>query len=215
MKLASLVFALAALATLAAFAFSVPAAQDTHDTAAPAATHSEEWAGQRVRLHGVRVADLAGRVHRLGEVAGEPGPLALVFINPGCPISNRYAPELNTLYDRARAAGVAFYGVVSGPLPTAAEARAFVADYGLAFPVLFDSGGDLALRLGPQITPEAFVVTPDDRAIYRGRIDDRFAAIGVLRNSFSHHDLQAVLDALGQGRTPAPRRTQAVAPGRH
>ena len=198
-------------AALAAFAASdAPAAQEAQDTAAPAALQSEEWAGQQVRLHGLRVADLAGRIHRLGEVEGEPGALALVFMNPGCPISNRYAPELNALHDHARAAGVAFYGVISDPLLTAAEARAFAADYGLAFPVLLDSGGDLALRLGPRITPEAFVVTADDQAIYRGRIDDRFAAIGVLRNRFSQHDLQAVLDALGQGVAPAPRRTQAV-----
>ena len=194
-------------------ACGMPAAQETHAThatAAPTAANGEAWAGQQVRLHGVRVADLAGRIHHLGEVAGEPGPLALVFIDPGCPVSNRYAPELNALHDRALDAGVAFYGVVSDPLLTAAEAQAFVADYGFAFPVLFDSAGDLALRLDPQIAVEAFVVTTDDRVIYRGRIDDRFARIGVLRNSFEHHDLQAVLDALGQGRAPAPRRTQAV-----
>ena len=201
---------LAACALLVTLAGSVPAAHEDTAPAEAATPPGEPWAGEAAHLHGLRVVDLAGRVHRLGSVDGEPVPLALVFMDPACPISSRYAPELNALHRRADAAGVAFYGIVSDPLLTAAEARAFVADYGLAFPVLFDSAGDLALRLGPRIVPEAFVVTADDRAIYRGRIDDRFAAIGVLRNTFSHHDLQAVLDALGQGRIPTPRRTQAV-----
>ena len=159
------------------------------------------WSGQRAQVYGMRAVDLEGRVHRLGGGA-DPGPVALVFIAPECPVSSRYAPELNDMAALAAQHGVDFYGVVSSPHVTADDARRFAAEYGVGFPVIFDGSGDLALRLDPSVTPEAFVVDTADNVVYRGRIDDRFQSIGVLRNRIDNRDLAEALASARGGREP-------------
>ncbi len=185
-------------------------ASDREDTGAVIDTgFVEDWTGQTAHVYGARAVDLDGGVHRIGTDAGVK-PVALVFMNASCPVSNRYAPELDRLAALADDHGVAFYGVMSDPYLTAKEARAFVADYGIGFPVLFDPSGDLALRLDPVITPEAFVIDTGDNVVYRGRIDDRFEAIGVLRNRIASHDLRDALVMAGAGRDLDPWRTVPV-----
>ena len=165
--------------------------------------------GRVVDVHGTRAVALDGRVHRLGNEDGVAA-IALVFMNDSCPVSNRFAPELDGFHALARESGVDLYGVVSDPHISVAQARNFVEDYGIGFPVLFDGSGDLALRLDPVATPEVFVIGRDDRVVYRGRIDNRFQSIGVLRQRITEHDLKSVLLDLGRGRRLEPRRTAPV-----
>ena len=47
--------------------------------------------------------------------------------------------------------------MISDSLMTTEEASAFAHDYGFEFPILWDSSGDLAMRVEPTVTPEAFV----------------------------------------------------------
>ena len=171
----------------------------------------DAWSGQVAHVYGTRVVDLDGNVHRIGTDAGVQ-PVVLLFMNAFCPVSNRYAPELNDLATFADAHGASFYGVMSGPYLTVGEARNFVADHGFDFPVIFDPSGDLALRLNPVVTPEAFVIDTGDDVIYRGRIDDRFEAIGVLRNQITSHDLKDAIAMMGWMaiRCPVPRPLSAA-----
>jgi len=158
---------------------------------------------------GVRAVDLEGRVHALG-LGDELAPVVLVFLDTGCPISQRYAPRLSELARLAEAQHVEFFGVISDATTTASAARAYAAEYALAFPLLFDSCGDLAQRLQPTHVPEAFVVQRDDALVYRGRIDDRFEAVTKLRPTFAEHDLELAIRAAAE-RKPAPRaRTEPV-----
>ena len=83
-------------------------------------------------------------------------------------------------------------------------------DFGVTFPVIMDTTGDLALRLRPRVTSESFVVSTADRVVYRGRIDDRFAAVGKLRTRIGSHDLRTVVEALADGGEPEPHATEAV-----
>ena len=92
-----------------------------------------------------------------------------------------------------RAAGIDFYAVLSSPHRTWADARRLRDDYDLRMPVLFDPSGDLSVRLRPVTLAEAFVIDGDDRMIYWGRIDDRFAGIGQPRRVIRSHDLLAGL----------------------
>ena len=80
-----------------------------------------------------------------------------------------------------QARGVSLYGVLSNPDIGGRESAEFVDDFGVEFPVILDSAGDLTLRLGPRVTSESFVISTANRIVYRGRIDDRFAAVGRLR----------------------------------
>ncbi|MDE0238676.1 MAG: redoxin family protein [bacterium] len=189
---------------LALLAF--PFAMATADTVN---SSHDSWSGQVAHVYGTRVVDLDGNVHRIGTDAGVE-PVVLLFMNAFCPVSSRYAPELNDLATFADAHGTSFYGVMSGPYLTVGEARNFVADHGFDFPVIFDPSGDLALRLNPVVTPEAFVINSGDDVIYRGRIDDRFEAVGVLRNQITSHDLKDAIAMVGADGDPLPHSTNSV-----
>lgn len=158
---------------------------------------------------GVRAVDLGGRVHALGMGDGL-APVVLVFLDTECPISQRYAPRLSELARLAEAQHVEFFGVLSDATTTASAARAFAAEYALAFPILFDSCGDLAQRLQPTHVPEAFVAQRDDALVYRGRIDDRYVAFGKQRARPTARDLHSALEAVLSGARPAEPWPSAI-----
>ena len=157
----------------------------------------------------LRIVDLDGAIHRIGTDGGVR-PAVLVLLDPACPISNRYTPDLAELAALADENGLAFYGVLSDPILTPAEGREFRDEAGIEFPILWDATGDLALRLGPSHVPEAFVVSVDDRVLYRGRIDDRFVSIGRMRRRITTRDLGDAIEAVGAGRAVAVARTEPV-----
>src|SRR5262249_39818876 len=103
----------------------------------------------------LKMMEVGGAVHEIGDSLKGT---ALVFVNPGCPISNAYVPDLNELWKHAVLQGVGFYGVVSDPCVTRTEAATFQRDFKVQFPLVFDSSGELASSLRPSRTPESFVV---------------------------------------------------------
>lgn len=166
--------------------------------------------GDAVDLIGTRVTDVTGHHHRIGVSTGKVQPAVLVFLDTACPVATRYVPTLNDLHAEAEARGVALYGVLSSPDIAWQASADFVDDFGIAFPVILDSAGDLALRLGPRVMSESFAISTADRIVYRGRIDDRFATVGKLRTRITSHDLRAVIEALAGGSQPEPYATEAV-----
>ncbi len=141
--------------------------------------------------------DLDGR--RVDPVAAH-GPSALVFVSPGCPIANRYAPELARI--AARFAGRVPLTLVY-PDASAAEARAHLAAYGLALPAVRDPEGALVRRAHATVTPEAALFV-DGALVWHGRIDDRFADVAHERPAATAHELEDALAALADGRAPPP-----------
>ena len=167
-------------------------------------------AGDIVDLIGVRVTDVKGRQHRIGVSMGKVQAAALVFLDTACPVATRYIPALNELHDDAQARGVSLYGVLSNPDIGWRESAEFVDDFSVEFPVILDSAGDLTLRLGPRVTSESFVISTANRIVYRGRIDDRFAAVGRLRTRITSHDLRDIVEDVSRGGRAEPYETEAV-----
>ncbi|MEM7294993.1 MAG: redoxin domain-containing protein, partial [Pseudomonadota bacterium] len=159
---------------------------------------------------GTRVVDVHGTVHRLGVSNGQVDAVALVFLDNACPVATRYVPELNSLADTAAASGVKLYGVLSNPAIGWRDARTFATEYGAQFPIVFDSAGDLYLRLRPSVFAEAFLIGTNNQLLYRGRIDNRFAAIGKLRNQVTSHDLRDQITRLATTDERALQTTDAV-----
>lgn len=160
------------------------------------------------QIMGARFLDVDGNIRRLGDDDGS-GPVALVFVDSECPVSARYLGEMNDFAAVAARHSVDFYVVLSHPRRDWSDAKALRDQYGLKMPMLLDPSGDIASRLNPLFMGEAFVINGEDRMIYRGRIDDRFAGIGQLRRNIRHNDL---LDMLAVASDPdtAPRSTGAV-----
>src|SRR5262245_28028099 len=89
--------------------------------------------------------DAAGQKHTAREWNAARA-VALFFIATECPISNRYAPEINRLVAAYATRGVVFYGVHSDPAIGALAVRQYAKDYGFNFPVLLDPAQTLASK---------------------------------------------------------------------
>lgn len=155
-----------------------------------------------------RGLDLDG--HAVDPLAGEHAATVLLFIASDCPISNRYAPELQRITDEFGPRGVAVYLVYPNPEDTAEVIERHRQDYGLRSTALRDPRHALVQRAGVDKTPEAAVFSGDRTLVYRGRIDDWYADFGKSRPEPTRHDLREVLEALLEGERPALRTTAAV-----
>ncbi|HEY8461719.1 MAG TPA: redoxin domain-containing protein [Blastocatellia bacterium] len=136
--------------------------------------------------------------------------VALFFINAECPISNRYAPEINRIVAEYSAQGVAFYGVHSDPDIDPAAALRHARDYGFDFPVLLDPAQTLAGKTGVILTPTAVILSPAGELLYRGRIDNRYLDFGKYRAAGVKPDLRIALDAVMAGKQVPEKHTKPV-----
>lgn len=134
----------------------------------------------------------------------------VVFITTDCPIANGFAPEIAAIAaDHADEPVRLFLVHVDADLDRAA-ARAHAADYRLPGPILVDRDGALIRAIGATITPEAAVIGPGGELLYRGRIDDRFVALGRRRHTPRHRDLRTAIRAALAGEPIEPARTEAI-----
>lgn len=154
-------------------------------------------------------AAAGGRIQPLTAAKGKKA-VALIFVLRECPISNAYAPEMSRIADKYSKNGVAFYLVyVDGKL-SAADARSHSKEYKHSFPALLDSKHVWVAKTGATIAPEAAVLSPTGRLLYRGRINDLYPSLGVRRYEVRTHDLRNALDQIIVGRSPKTKVTKAV-----
>lgn len=135
--------------------------------------------------------------------------LVLLFIRTDCPISNRYAPEIERIYENYNRPGVEFRLVYTERLIDAAGMARHKSEYGLKLPSEIDTDHAQVRRTKVTVTPEA-VVFADGKMIYTGQIDDLYPSLGRSRRQATTHDLDDVLRELAKGRKPAPRSTRAI-----
>src|SRR5215471_14731481 len=114
----------------------------------------------------------------------------LIFMATDCPVSNGYAPEIQRICAASAARGVRCLIVYEDRGLTAEAARAHLADYRYgAMPAAIDADGSLAARVGATVTPEVAVVDRAGAVRYRGRIDNKYVALGRARRTVTAHDL--------------------------
>jgi thiol-disulfide isomerase/thioredoxin len=151
--------------------------------------------------------DLDGTSRRPLE-PGEKAGVVLIFYWQDCPISNSYAPELNRL--AASHTNFAFYVVQVDPDLSPVAAKEHARQFALHLPVLLDPQHRLVQLTKATVTPEAVVVGKNGEVLYRGRIDDHYAAFGKQRAAAQHHDLLEALEAITVGQPVKHKETQAV-----
>jgi hypothetical protein len=156
------------------------------------------------------VFDLDGRViDPLTPPAGTRAHV-LVFTTTDCPISNRYAPEIQRLAAAYRERGVAFWLVYPVPGDTPEKIRAHAAQFGFQLPIARDTRAELVKHTSVSVTPEVAVITAGGVVAYRGRVDDRYVDFGRDRRAPTTHDLDQALRNLLAGRPIEPKTTRAV-----
>ena len=132
----------------------------------------------------------------------------LVFTTTDCPISNRYAPEINRL--AARFSGRVTFVLV---YPVGADSPEVIREhhkkFGYSIESLRDTRHELVKRTGVTVTPEVAVMA-GERLVYRGRIDDRYIELGRDRIKPTRHDLEDALTAILANKPVAQKETRAI-----
>lgn len=140
--------------------------------------------------------------------ANPAGLRVLVFTTTDCPISNRYAPEIQRI--AAKFEGKAKFVLVY-PVPTDSPEmiREHANKFAYSLETLRDTDQKLVKQTGVTVTPEVAVMK-GTRVMYRGRVDDRYIEFGKDRLQPTRHDLEDALVAVIAGKPVAQRETRAI-----
>ena len=115
-----------------------------------------------------------------------------IFIDPNCPISQKYIPTINLLVE---AHDLSVYGVQPNPGIDNAEIFKFKEEYEFRFPVINDTAQKLTYYLNASVTPEVFLLDNSGTIIYSGAIDNWFFDLGRYRKEATIHYLKEALDS--------------------
>ncbi len=131
--------------------------------------------------------------------------VVVLFVATKCPYSNAYNERMKQMAESYEKQGVLFVGINSNTSEPEAEAREHARKHGHSFPIAKDPGNKVADLYDAKRTPEAFVVTPDGRLRYHGRIDDNSEDAGRVTSP----DLKNALDAILAGKPVQSAETKA------
>jgi hypothetical protein len=142
-------------------------------------------------------------------LAQTPAELTVyVFTTTDCPISNRYAPEVQRL--AAKFEGKARFVLV---YPVPSDSPQMIREHIKKFAYRIESMRDVDLKLvkatGVTVTPEVALMKGTE-LLYRGRIDDRYVDFGKDRPQPTRRDLDVALDQAIAGKPIAVRETRAI-----
>jgi hypothetical protein len=157
----------------------------------------------------VAVLDMENRTVNPFEKPGAKA-MVFVFVRTDCPISNRYAPEIERLAGRYAKEGIAFWLVYPEPSTSAVEIEQHQKEYHLSVQALRDPRHALAKMARVKVTPEAAVFMADGHEVYRGRIDDRYVDFGKERPAPTTHDLDEILKRVIGGKPVANCASRAI-----
>jgi thiol-disulfide isomerase/thioredoxin len=157
----------------------------------------------------LQLLDLNGRVVDPFQITSGAKAVVFLFTATDCPISNRYAPEVQRVYHAFAEKGVRFYLVYPNQADKPDMIRTHAKSFGYPAEALRDPKQALVKLANATVTPEAAVFAAG-RLMYHGRIDDRYVDLGLERPAPTTHDLDEALRAVIAG-TPVPHAvTQAV-----
>jgi len=142
-------------------------------------------------------------------LASQGRTVVLLFVRTDCPISNRYAPLLQTLSKKFNRQAT-FWLVYPDRAETAAQIKTHLQDFHYSIPALRDTRHALVKRSQATITPEAAVFDPSGRLLYHGRIDNWYEDFGRSRRAATTHELDDAISAALDGKTVTPSHTNAV-----
>jgi len=128
--------------------------------------------------------------------------VVLFFVSPFCSTTKSFMKEINQIAaDYASKAVV--YLVHSDPEITREVAMEHAILSEVKATVMLDKAQVLAKQVQARITPEAVVVSPEAKTLYKGRINDLYLGPTKRQRAATTHDLRAALDAILSGK-PVP-----------
>jgi hypothetical protein len=148
------------------------------------------------------------RIFPLRSIEGKA--VVLIFLSVDCPISIRYAPEIQRLDAKFSREGVKFWLVYPNADETTEVVRKHTQEYGYHVGVLRDPKRALVKISRAQVTPEAAVFLPNGKLIYHGGLDDRYVDFGVERQQAVRHNLEEILTVVAEGKQIKASTAKAV-----
>jgi len=136
--------------------------------------------------------------------------IVLFFIRTDCPISNRYAPEIERLAATYGKKSIAFWLIYPEAETSPEKIEQHCKEYQLSLKPLRDPRHALVKLARVTVTPEAAVFLPDGSEIYRGRIDNRYVDFGKERPAPTIRDLDEALKSVIGGKPVVSSVTRAV-----
>jgi peroxiredoxin len=109
----------------------------------------------------VTLSDYAGKI------------IVLEWMNPNCPFVQRHykAGTMAGLADKYKDKGVVWLAINSTASATQADDQQWVKRFGLGYPILNDSAGQVARQYGAKTTPHLFIIQ-NGKIAYQGAIDN-------------------------------------------
>lgn len=158
----------------------------------------------------VRLADLDNHLVDPFLAAENSKAIVFLFTSVDCPISNRYAPVVQRLYQTFAVQGVSFWLVYPNPAESPAAIRDHLKAFNYPVHALRDPKHELVKLTSVVVTPEVAVFDRAHTLVYHGRIDDRYVSLGVERPAPTRQDLADALTATLAGTRVREATTQAV-----
>ncbi len=148
---------------------------------------------------------LDGRAFSLSEAARGHKAVVVMFIATKCPYSNAYNDRMRDMAAAYEKQGILFAGINSNKTEPAEEVIDHAKKHGFAFPLMKDPDNKVADLYDARHTPEIFVVDPEGKLRYHGRIDENYEDA----TKVASPDLKNALDALLAGRPVTKAETKA------
>ena len=158
----------------------------------------------------VHLPDLDNRLVDPFLAAESSKAIVFLFASVDCPISNRYAPVVQRLYQTFSPQGVTFWLIYPNPAETPAAIRDHVKAFNYPVHALRDPKHELVKLTNVQVTPEVAVFDRTRSLVYHGRIDDRYGESRRRRPAATRQDLADALTATLSGARVKDAATQAV-----
>ncbi|MEL7500088.1 MAG: redoxin domain-containing protein [Planctomycetota bacterium] len=126
--------------------------------------------------------------------------VVIVFAATDCPIANAYQPVLREMSDAYSSRGIQFLLVYPSLEATVGDLTKHSADFEIDLPMVLDDTLEIAKRFNAEVTPEVFVFRPGvSQPVYRGSIDDQYAAYGKKRPVAKQQFLMDAIDSVLAG----------------
>ena len=131
--------------------------------------------------------------------------MVVMFIATKCPYSNAYNDRMRDMAAAYEKKGVLFAGINSNKSEPAEEVISHASQHGLRFLLMKDPDNKVADLYEARHTPEVFVIDPEGKLRYHGRIDENYED----PSKVTSPDLKNALDALLAGQPIAKAETKA------
>ena len=148
---------------------------------------------------------LDGKGFSLAEAARSHKAVVVMFIATKCPYSNAYNDRMRDMAAAYEKKGVLFAGINSNKSEPAEEVISHASQHGLRFLLMKDPDNKVADLYEARHTPEVFVIDPEGKLRYHGRIDENYED----PSKVTSPDLKNALDSQLAGRPIRPAETKA------